>query len=79
MIGPDPGPRRFFCGRIHRPPLVIRFLDWWGIHKELYRVMGKSRIRTRWVTTRFPAEASTRAVSPRTMGELPSSRPGRRG
>lgn len=57
MIGPDPGPRRFFCGRLHRRPLLVAFLDYLGYHQELYRVMGSTRIYTRWIVARRPGRS----------------------
>ena len=48
------GANRFFCGRVHRRPLLIYLLDWLGYHKEYYRVMGETQVRIRWVSVRQP-------------------------
>jgi hypothetical protein len=57
MIGAPISSNRFFCGRIHRRPLLIALLDRWGWHKELYRVIGELEVRTRWVKSRKPGHS----------------------
>ncbi len=57
MIAAMPGANRYFCGRVHRRPLLIRLFDWWGWHQELYRVRGEMRVRRRWVVHYIPGRS----------------------
>ena len=54
---PMAGANRFFCGRIHRPPLRVLLLDKLRWHQELYYLKGETVVRRRWVRSRGPGRS----------------------
>ena len=48
---------RFFCGRMHRRPVLVVLLDWFGWHQELYHMMGERIVRRRWVKAKRPGRS----------------------
>jgi len=58
MFGrPLEGANRFFCGRTHPRPLLIRLTDALGWHQELYYLKGERVLRVRWVKHREPGRS----------------------
>jgi hypothetical protein len=57
MIGTPIPADRFFCGRIHRRPVLIALLDRWGWHKERFHYVGEHQVRWRWVKARRPGRS----------------------
>ena len=55
MIGQTP--LRYFCGRLHNPPFRVRLVNYLGWHQELYRFVGETRVRRRWVRSRRPGRS----------------------
>lgn len=73
-----PGANRYFCGRVHRRPALIRFLDSLGYHKELYRVVGELQVRIRWVRAKKPGRSIYSCRKPMTHWKATIKPPGLR-